>query len=73
MGPEIGSRIGLSEKIFRKLKLSRALERRIYDACIKAKLLYGLGVAWPHPTQLARLEAFHVRCLRRICGIPATL
>eukprot|EP00969_Alexandrium_andersonii_P039678 1738418-Alexandrium_andersonii.AAC.1 len=52
--------------------LSRKLKLRVYDACIKARLLYALGVCWPHSSHLKRLEACHVGCLRKILKIPTT-
>eukprot|EP00969_Alexandrium_andersonii_P288147 12738965-Alexandrium_andersonii.AAC.1 len=77
--PEISHRIGQAEQTFRKLKivwadrsLSKSQTIRIYQACILPKLLYGLGTAWPHHSQISRLEAEHVRCVRRILRIPST-
>ena len=41
----------------------------IYHQCILTKLLYGLESAWLHKKQQKSLDAFHLRCLRRIAGI----
>ena len=35
-----------------------------------SKLLYGLETTWLRKPERSRLNAFHVRCLRRIHGIP---
>eukprot|EP00969_Alexandrium_andersonii_P163066 7208983-Alexandrium_andersonii.AAC.1 len=58
--------------VWRDKRLSRALQLRIFEACVVSKLLYGLGTAWPHDTLVERLEACYVRSLRKVMGIMAT-
>eukprot|EP00969_Alexandrium_andersonii_P160140 7075456-Alexandrium_andersonii.AAC.1 len=66
LSKEVGNRVGQAEQTFRKLSiiwrdkhLPLELKLRIYDACVKSKLLYALGTTWPHPTHLRRLESEH--------------
>ena len=42
---------------------------QIFDACISAKLLYGLHAACLNQAERRRLDGFHARCLRRILKI----
>jgi len=44
----------------------------IYRACVIQKLTYALYTHVIAKADLARLEAFHVQCLRKILGIKAT-
>eukprot|EP00969_Alexandrium_andersonii_P087915 3878399-Alexandrium_andersonii.AAC.1 len=76
---EVGNRIGQASRAFKALSivwkdkaLSKANKLTIYNACIKSRLTYGLGVTWPHPTLLKRLSACHARFVRRIWGTPST-
>ena len=41
----------------------------VYKACVLGTLLYGSENCTLHARQEARLNAFHIRCLRRILGI----
>ena len=45
------------------------VKKKMFNACIISKLLYGLDVAWLRQNELARLGAFQTRSLRRICRI----
>lgn len=73
---ELSRRVGLAEKTFRDLArvwkhadLPVGRKRRIYDACVLSKLLYGLHTAWLNEAERKRLDAFHCQCLRRIHGV----
>ena len=39
-------------------------------ACVASKLFYNLETLWLLKADLSRLDAFHIKCLRRICKIP---
>ena len=77
VGPELGRRLGAARSEFDKLAriwshstLSQDRKLRIFEACVLSKLLYALHTAWLNKQETARLDAFHVRCLRKIYGIP---
>eukprot|EP00969_Alexandrium_andersonii_P353601 15440271-Alexandrium_andersonii.AAC.1 len=79
MDPEVTYRTSQSEQAFSKLKmvwrgpqLSTQTKIKVYNACVRSRLLYGLGACWLREGLLARLEAHHMRCLRRLAGIPTT-
>eukprot|EP00969_Alexandrium_andersonii_P293511 12973716-Alexandrium_andersonii.AAC.1 len=81
MLPEIKYRIRMAEVTFKKLhmvwrapenKMSLKLKLRVYTACVRAKLTYGMGVGWYTSTQLSKLEAYHCRCVRRVLGVRST-
>ena len=42
----------------------------IFEACVQTKLLYSLHTAWRKHDELARVDAFQARCLRKIPDIP---
>eukprot|EP00969_Alexandrium_andersonii_P371998 15480745-Alexandrium_andersonii.AAC.1 len=76
MGPEIAYRLRQAHVAFKKLHIvwrssesvfPRALKIRVYNACIKSRLLYGLGASWLTTSEINRLNAFHCRCLRKSC------
>ena len=47
---------------------------RIFEACVVARLTYGLQTAWLPRVIRRRLDGFQARCLRRICRIlPSVL
>ncbi|KAI8519361.1 hypothetical protein Bbelb_026180 [Branchiostoma belcheri] len=74
---EVDSRIGQAANLFGKLK-SRAWDNkyltvhtkvRIYRTCVLSALLYG-SEAWASHAHVERkLNSFHLRCLRKICGV----
>ncbi|KAI8511741.1 hypothetical protein Bbelb_108410 [Branchiostoma belcheri] len=74
---EVDTRIGQAANLFGKLK-SRAWDNkyltihtkvRIYLTCVLSALLYG-SEAWASHAHLERkLNSFHMRCLRKICGV----
>ena len=39
-------------------------------AAVSSKLMYNLETLWLLKADINRLDAFHVKCLRRICKIP---
>ena len=42
---------------------------QIYKACVLSKLLYNLPSMWLNAAEVCKLDAFHVRCLRRMLRI----
>ena len=73
---ELTRRIGEAEGTFQKLmrvwrhsNIPRQRKRQIYEACVVSKLMYGIETVWLRKHERARLDAYHVRCLRRIYGI----
>ena len=57
-------------RIWSHSSLSSERKIKIYEACVMSKLLYCLHTSWLKTPELARLDAFHAKCLRRILGIP---
>ena len=45
---------------------------RIYCACVVSKLTYSMSTMWLTEKQNEMLDAFHMKCLRSIAGIPST-
>ena len=41
----------------------------VYEACVQTKLLYSLHTIWLKKRDVAKVDAFHAKCLRRILGI----
>ena len=75
-GTELSCRLGAARKEFDSLcrvwshaSLSKTKKLRIYEACVVSKLMYALETLWLNKAELAKLDAFHHRCLRRIAGI----
>jgi hypothetical protein len=73
---ELTMRLGAAEADFRKLKqiwshgnISKPRKLQIYYACVVSKLMYCLHTVWLNDSETRRLDAFHLRCLRRIAGI----
>lgn len=78
---ELGRRLGLAMQEFKALKqvwqhssLSRKDKIHIYTMCVLSKLTYGLQTAVLRAVERRKINGFHCRCLRQICGIlPAFL
>ena len=77
LNKELDRRIGkacttfskLSERVWTNKKLSIKTKTSVYSACVLSTLLYGCESWAIYATQEKRLNAFHMRCLRRILGI----
>lgn len=74
---EIDTRIGkastsmarLDERVWNNRNLTTNTKMRVYRACILSTLLYG-SETWPtYTSQERKINAFHMRSLRRILGI----
>ena len=74
---ELNSRIGKAAGLYGKLqkrvwdnkKLRLKTKMRVYSTCVISTLLYG-SETWPaYARQEARLNTFHLRCLRRTLAI----
>jgi len=56
-------------RVFSVRGISLGTKLRIYKAIVVPTLLYGAAESWaPTQAQLARLDAFHTSCLRRMLG-----
>ena len=76
VGAELGKRIGAAQADFLKLvkvwshaAITRRRKLRIFEACVVSKLLYCLHVCWLNAAETRKLDAFYVRCVRKIGGI----
>ena len=74
---EINRRIGkasatmarLSKRVWQNHHLTTATKMKVYNACVLSALLYG-SESWPiYASQQERMNAFHMRCLRRLLNI----
>ena len=74
---EINRRIGkasstmarLSKRVWQNHRLTTATKMKVYNACVLSALLYG-SESWPiYASQQERMNAFHMRCLRRLLTI----
>ena len=77
--PEVTRRLGEAIGGFKALSqcwshanINRNRKAQIYVSCIVSKLLYNLDSLWLLQADLQRIDAFHVKCLRRIYGIPCS-
>ena len=74
---DIQSRINLASAAFGRLRarvftnknLKAATKAAVYQAVCVSTLLYGSEAWTPYRRHIRSLEAFHIRCLRRILGI----
>jgi hypothetical protein len=74
--PEVTRRLGEARGSFEQLQtvwkhanLTRERKLEIYHACVIPKLLYALESLCLLKADRQKLDCFHFRCLRRICGI----
>lgn len=74
VGTELSCRLGAARKEFDNLcrvwshaSLPKHKKLRIYDACVVSKLNYSLETVYLNAAEVRKLDAFHHRCLRRIC------
>lgn len=74
---ELNARIGkaatamarLAKRVWDNTMLTSNTKMKVYQACVLSTLLYG-SEAWTlYSRQEHRLNAFHMRCLRRLLGI----
>lgn len=74
---ELGKRLGkaattfgnLQDRVWSNKTLTTRTKVQVYEACVLSILLYGCE-SWPsYSHQERRLNAFHMRCLRKIVGI----
>lgn len=74
---ELDKRIGkaattlarLTTRVWENSKLSIKTKMAVYNACVLSTLLYGSETWTTYVKQERRLDAFHMRCVRRILGI----
>ena len=77
---ELSRRVGMAYSDYSSLQhvwshanITRKRKIQIFNACIISKLLYGLDIAWLRQNDLARLDTFQARTLRRILGTQHSL
>ena len=75
---ELNRRLGAAWAEFSKLSrlwkhtsLGRDRKIQIFNAVVLSRLLYSLNSAWLNIADTTRVNGFHCRCLRVICGIKA--
>ena len=75
-GPEIHRRIGMGsstmaalDNVWKQSRLSQSTKLHVYRSCVLSVVLYGSETWTVLEADLRRLEAFHMRCQRRILGI----
>ena len=74
---ELNGRIGkapsimgrLSRRVWENTKLTTNTKIAVYQACVLSTLMYGSECWTLYSRQEQRLNAFHLRCIRRILGI----
>ena len=72
---ELSRRLGCARadtlaRVWSHSTLSTQRKLQIFEDCVQTKLLYGLHAAWLRKHELAKLDSFHVRCLRKVLRIP---
>jgi len=75
---DITNRLSLAAQAFYKCrdiwdnqKLAMEWKLHIYEVKVSSTLIYGMDTLTLSESQLARLDYFNARCLRRIMSIPA--
>ena len=75
-GSKVSRRIGAARdeldklsRVWKHAGISMARKLRIFEACIMSKLLYNLHSLCLSHVELRRLDAFHVKCLRKVMKI----
>ena len=75
--PEMTRRLGEAARAFKSLgtcwshaNISKQRKVEIFMACIASKVFYNIETLWLLSSDSSRLDAFHIRCLRRIYKIP---
>ena len=59
----------LKERVWQKINLTMNNRLKVYQTCVTSILLYGSETWTPYTKQEAKLDSFHLRCLKRILGI----
>ena len=69
MGKAAATMARLNNRVWLNTRLTTSTKTRVYNACVLSTLLYG-AESWPiYASQEDKLNAFHMRCLRRLLGI----
>jgi hypothetical protein len=66
---EAGAAFDALARVWKHANVTRQRKLEIYRACILPKLMYGLETLWLRGAEQKRLNAFHVKCLRKVLGI----
>ena len=73
---EVARRLGMAEADFRQLQkvwrhtaLTKHYKYKVYSACVVSRLLYGMQALCLGKAAQNKMDGFHARCLRKICGI----
>ena len=59
----------LTSRVFQNRNLTISTKADVYKAVCLSTLLYGSETWTPYQKHIRTLEAFHIRCLRRILGV----
>ena len=57
------------QRVWSHASISRQRKLDVYNACVVCKLTYNLHSVWLTQPEIQKLNAFHMRCLRRILKI----
>lgn len=69
MGKAAATMARLNNRVWLNPRLTTSTKTKVYNACVLSTLLYG-AESWPiYASQEDKLNAFHLRCLRRLLGI----
>ena len=76
---EIPNRLAMVTRTCGQLKLlwskantSTKWKLQVFNAIIKTKLMYGLETIQPTQNEMDKIDAFQIKCIRRILRIPPT-
>ena len=58
----------LNKRIWQNISLTMNTRFKVYQECVPSILLYGSEAWTPYARQKAKLNSFHLRCLRQILG-----
>ena len=75
-GTELSRRLGSAREEFCNLQriwnhssISRSRKLEVYNACVVSKLTYNLHSLWLNKNEQGKIDALHVRCLRKVLKI----
>ena len=59
----------LNKRVWQNINLTMNTRLKVYQACVTRILLFGSETWTPYARQEAKLNSFHLHCLRRILSI----
>ena len=69
LGKASGTMARLSKRVWHNTRLTINTKVKVYNACVLSTLLYGSESWATYTKQEGKLNAFHMRCLRRLLGV----